>query len=222
MSILAVRGPSEPLAQMGPSEWIDDEIERQLEDHQDSQNTTDTLARSDFDELVIRFRRRGGHQRDALRGEIIRQVERAKQPANQLHWTLYLLLSERRPGRLDDCVDILAAIDSTIFVDMLLSFLRRWIANDCPASDDDILYVVIRGIGRQVPKCEINLMSALTTLEPISDLVAREAIVEAYGDIATPDAIDRLKHIAESDNDPWIQSIAREEIEDCEAMANLK
>ncbi len=157
-----------------------------------------------FAREVASFQRSVGTQRDAARGTIVRRILTADDPDEYVGTVLQTLLSSRRPGRLDDAIDILSATGPVV-----ATFICEMLSQpQVTEVDEDYWYVLIRALGRsQIPAARM-FIDLLWQKSP-------EAAVEALGDLGNAESIARLRTIAGSDGSDRIRQLAADIIEEC-------
>jgi len=165
---------------------------------------TEPLAVVRFEHQVARFQRATGRERDAARAAIINKLLATDDPDAFLNTVIQTLTLSKRPGRLDDAVDILSKCGH-----LLPQFICEMLSqNQILPVDEDYWYVLIRSVGKS------NLPAARMFVDLLWTK-SREAAVEALGDIGDDESLKRLHDIAAGDPSARIRQLAAQAIEEC-------
>lgn len=179
----------------------------------DTETSTYTPSAVEFRQMAKQLPATGGRERDALREEIIRAISSPSLEEPQSTYIQAVLegfLSSKRPGRLDDAIEILphAGAEFHRFI------METRTVNPPETTDPDYWYVLIRASGRTPDGRQTDDLIdwALNT----GSRPLMEAAILALADRADDRSIARLRELANKCPSPFIRELVEEVLDDCE------
>lgn len=175
----------------------------------------DPLSTQTPPDLVLRettkaFLQARDPERTQLRRNIVRMLLDDPNSFTLTKTVLEALVQSNKPGRLDDAVDILSQTQPDLYL-LASSMLMR--SSDKPQSRrDDYFYVIIRSLGRTGGTPRAKDFALWASSFPM--LAAREAVVQALGELEYPWSRELLQKMATNDPSDFIRDLARETIEE--------
>ena len=175
-----------------------------------------------FEDLVQRMLASGGPAKQKAADEMINRImidEDRSTRATRAAWASYLILQSAKPGRLADCVGILARLGPNVVRECILDAIvsRPSALDKQHAIAEDYWFAVVRSLGYLCKQGHTGTFR--TTIEMASSFPVdsiREASVFALLDIGDKIAMERLSEIATSDPSRAVRETARECLEDAD------
>jgi hypothetical protein len=141
-------------------------------------------------------------------------------PERLIDELLFLCSTEGGPDGLDMAIDILAKTKQLV-LDYAWDYLGRdpakWMPDSIGAKqrNDDYWYILLRAVGR-TDADKKDRLRLITLFAGDESRGIRESVVEALGDLRTPEAKKALRRL-KGDADPFIRKIAGEALTDLES-----
>ncbi|MBN2476070.1 MAG: HEAT repeat domain-containing protein [Pirellulales bacterium] len=184
--------------------------------------SSDSGEESAFENLVTSLSNAGGLGKQRIADEILHRLRSCEDVATRAAWVAYLILTSKRPGRVDDCVGLFSRLGPNIVEEMIMVAARAHPISRGSGSSwvDDYWFALVRSLGflsRQNDRKDSSHYCSLAVCYSTHRIPAlREAAVAVLADIGDEKAMARLKCMSQNDGSPLVRRLAQEMIEEAE------
>lgn len=194
-----------------------------IDDWQQADQRQSEVAR--FKSILNRHAEAKNEERSILRQVLVQYIRFSPNARELINVLIISCVSMRCTERLDIGIDILSQTGSVIanyayaFLQQDIKQWNKLYPERKYQPNDDFWYVLLRSVGRAKgdPKLALCVISACHD-EPSRGIA--EAVVEALGDLGTPNAIRLLELIHTTHGDNFIKEFASELLEELPCVAS--
>ncbi len=161
-----------------------------------------------------------GSERATVRGLVTRALLSSREPFSLVDELLATCTSATVTDRLDVAVDVLAKTGAVVYryaQDYLIRDVQQWNPHSSRAYEpnDDYWYILLRAVARCQGPEDVRLRF-IVACSGASRRGICEGVVEALADLGSDEAQVKLREMADTADDPFIQKLAHDVLEDME------